>query len=118
METARSEMGITVIDDRFIRIFGGFNDDDLDSIEIFDVEKNEWSTSSIKLTSPMSGMKVITVDHKIFIIGFQQVEVLDVDKMKWSKVPVLNRYITVFILQLVSKIKNKTKKTNFIFQFL
>jgi hypothetical protein len=83
-------MGITVIDDRFIWIFGGLNGGALDSIEIFDVEKNEWFTSSIKMTSPRFGMKAITADHKIFIIGGQGtsgmmnvVEVLDIDEMKW-----------------------------------
>jgi hypothetical protein len=90
MKIARSNMGITVIDDRFIWIFGGYNEHEyLDSIEIFDVEKNEWLTSSTKLTSPRYGMKTIAVDHKIFVIGGYSahenadVEVLDVDEMKW-----------------------------------
>jgi hypothetical protein len=87
IKTARSKMGITVVDDRFIWIFGGMNGEILDSIEIFDTEKNEWSTSSIKLTSPMYDMKAITIDHKIFIISFERNEVLDIDSMKWSTMP-------------------------------
>jgi N-acetylneuraminic acid mutarotase len=92
MKTARSMMGIAVIDDRFIWIFGGWNGSDryLNSIEIIDVEKNEWLTSSIKLTSPRFATKAIAVDHKIFIIGGcgdledVAVEVLDIDEMKWT----------------------------------
>jgi kelch-like protein 2/3 len=55
MEIHRNEMGITVIDDRFIWIIGGWNGGDyghLDSITIFDVEKNEWLAAPIKLPRP------------------------------------------------------------------
>jgi hypothetical protein len=90
MKIARDGMGIAVIDDRFIWILGGFNGSKLDSIEIFDVEKNEWTASTVKLTLVGIGMNAIAVNHKIFVIGGRQgnsgisngVEVLDIDDMK------------------------------------
>jgi hypothetical protein len=86
MKTPRSRIGTAVIDDRFIWVFGGINGRGGlldDSIEVFDAEKNEWSTPPIKLTSPRCGMKAITVDHRIFITD----EIFDTDKMTWYKAP-------------------------------
>jgi hypothetical protein len=91
MKIARFNMGIATIDDRFIWILGGYGHggNKLDSIEVFDVERNEWSVPPIKMKYPDSITKAIASDHKIFIFGEQKLhgEVLDIDEMKWSSLP-------------------------------
>ena len=87
MSTARTEMGVALIDNRYAWILGGTNEGkELDSIEIFDVEKKEWSVSPIKMTSPRSGIQAVAVGHKIYVIGGvpNRTEVLDIDEMKWK----------------------------------
>lgn len=87
MSHPRYKMAIAQIDDRFIWVLGGFNrvENDLDSIEVFDVEKNEWSEAPVKLPHRMVGSKAVAVDHRIFVFDeYETVEVLDIDKMTWK----------------------------------
>lgn len=86
MSHPRYKMAIAQIDDRFIWVLGGYNrtENTLDSIEVFDVEKNEWSEAPVKMPRPMIGAKAVAVDHRIFVFDeYETVEVLDVDKMTW-----------------------------------
>lgn len=91
MKIARINMGIATIDDRFVWILGGYGrgDKKLDSIEVFDVERNEWSVPPIKMKYPDVITNAIASDHRIFIFGKQKLhgEVLDIDEMKWSSLP-------------------------------
>jgi N-acetylneuraminic acid mutarotase len=97
MKNKRAEFAISVIENRFIWVFGGYTDHysrTTDSIEVFDVATNTWSLAPTKLTFPRFGMTAITIDHRIFILGGSEseyngtktVEVLDIDEMKWSTV--------------------------------
>lgn len=90
MKTARAGMQFAVVDDRFIWIFDGFNDSahNIDSIEIFDAEKNEWFESAIRirLKSLMAGTRAFAVGHKIFILDDSHVRIIDTDSMEMQAI--------------------------------
>ena len=98
MHTGRCGAAVAVIDHR-IWVFGGEGDGGkcLDEIEVFDVEKEEWTTTRIKMTSPRSGAQAVVVDGKIWIIGgvdasgdaLNNVEIFDPDTGTWTPAPPL-----------------------------
>jgi len=68
MPTARSGMAVAVIGHQ-IWCFGGWDGRrELDVMEVFDVDKNEWTTSKFKMTSPMFSAEAMTINREIWII--------------------------------------------------
>jgi len=94
MPTARCGMAVAVIGHQ-IWCFGGFNGHKyFDVIEVFDVDKNEWTTSKFKMTSPRFGVKAVVIDGMIWIIGgssdgetLDLVEIFDPVTGSWSVAP-------------------------------
>ena len=98
MPTARSQMGITVLNGNQIWVIGGYDSNyeyDLRVIEVYDVEKFEWKSFSVELTSPRNGLRALTLDGNIWVIGGnvsgqkpeRNIEILDPQTGKWSKGP-------------------------------
>jgi hypothetical protein len=70
MNIEREIFASCVVDDRYIYIFGGFNDVHLDSIERFDVESGIWKLLSVKLSSSLQNATACTIENnEIVIIG-------------------------------------------------
>lgn len=90
MNVEREIFASCAIDDRFIYIFGGFNDIHLDSIERFDVESGRWQLLQVKLSNPLQNSTACCLGKgEIAIIGGYNgslqrgVEVLNYEKGFW-----------------------------------
>jgi len=69
MPTACQGMAVAVIGHQ-IWCFGGMDDRrDFDVIIVFDVDKNEWTTSKFKMTLPRHGSRAVVIGRMIWIIG-------------------------------------------------
>lgn len=93
MKCPRSDCGTAVIDERFIMVFGGFSYSPctmLDSVEMFDTQKNEWSMLPIK--TPIPGVQTaIKIHENIVVLSISGAPPenkilcsLNVANMKWS----------------------------------
>lgn len=90
MNVEREIFASCVIDDRFIYVFGGFNDIHLDSIERFDVESGKWHLLTIRLNNPLQNSTACYLGNKeIAIIGGyngslqRKIEILNFEKNIW-----------------------------------
>jgi len=96
--TARSGMTVAVIDHQ-IWCFGGWDGHRYpDTIEVFDVDMNEWTTSKFKMTSPRNGAKAVVIDGMIWLIGgeshgttFGLAEILNPETGAWTNAPSMHR---------------------------
>ena len=73
MNTKRSEFTLTYFQGKVWAI-GGFNhsndtDTWLDTIETFDITKNKWKTSNLRLLTERSGHSTVAYDKKLFVVG-------------------------------------------------
>lgn len=97
--TSTSEMNVEreifascIIDDRYIYVFGGFNDIHLDSIEKFDVDTGKWQLLNIKLNSPLQNSTACYLGKgEIAIIGGYNgslqrgIVIFNIYKMIWEQ---------------------------------
>jgi len=97
MPTARRGMAVAVIGHQ-IWCFGGSGGYRyLDVIEVFDVDKNEWTTSEFRMTSPRDGATAVVIDGMIWIIGgyshgepIDLVEIFDPETGMWTIAPCMH----------------------------
>lgn len=87
MNIEREIFASCVVDDRYIYLFGGFNDVHLDSIERFDVETGIWKLLSVKLNSSLQNATACSIgNNDIVIIGGyngslqRNIEIFNVEK--------------------------------------
>jgi hypothetical protein len=89
MPTPRREMAIAVIGHK-VWVMGGYNDRDLDVIEVFHSAKNEWSTSRFRLPIGCPWAKAVVVNGKIYITGgrnLSSVVIFDPKTGQWKQAP-------------------------------
>lgn len=99
MPTGRNSLAVTVIDNRYIWVLGGFGGlEYLNSIEIYDIDEDMWFRCHTQMTKTRSFPKAVTVGHKIYCVSgnvdygkHTQMDILDTDTMTWecgSELPV------------------------------
>jgi kelch-like protein 18 len=104
MPTARCCTAVATIG-RKIWVMGGFdNHRDIDLIEVYDVDRNEWTTSPHRLTTPRLSARAVVIDGKIWLTGgvpsgesrrpLNLVEVFDPETGKWVAGPQTASVIT------------------------
>jgi hypothetical protein len=93
MEMEREIFGHCVIKDRYIYVFGGFNEIHLDTIERFDVVTGKWKLLSLKLKIPLQNCTAVAIsDELIALIGgysgllHKTIFVLNVGLKMWNSV--------------------------------
>jgi N-acetylneuraminic acid mutarotase len=94
MKTVRGNMAVAVIGHE-IWVIGGWNGHAfIDEIDVYDVDKNEWITSSFKSPKPRLFAQAVVIDGKIWIIGGKEerqetnrVTILDPETGQWTDGP-------------------------------
>lgn len=70
MNIEREIFAHAVIKNKYIYVFGGFKETNLDSIEKFDYEKQTWELLSTQMPRPVQNGTAVTVnEHEIYLIG-------------------------------------------------
>ncbi len=97
MNVEREIFASCVIDDKYIYVFGGFNDIHLDTIERFDVDTGKWDMLELKLNIPLQNSTACVLKKgEIALIGGYNgtlqrvVEVLNYEKNVWVQGKISN----------------------------
>ncbi len=77
--------------DRYIYIFGGFNDNHLDTIEKYDSLHHKWRLLNIKMKRPLQNASAVTIsDDQIVLIGgyngnlHKCIDILNLSTQTWT----------------------------------
>jgi len=80
-----------VIKNKYIYVFGGFKETNLDTIEKFDSEKKTWELLPVQMPRPVQNGSAVTInDQEIYLIGgsngnFQSfIDIFNVDLKIWK----------------------------------
>jgi N-acetylneuraminic acid mutarotase len=88
----RYGMAVAVVGDREIWLFGGEDaryHNATKEILIYDIHKDVWTVSELKLPTARHGASAMVVDEKIFVMGGgkTQIDVLDLKLREWFELP-------------------------------
>lgn len=82
-----------VVKERFIYVFGGFNETHLDTIEKYDIQTNKWRLLSVKMKKCLQNASAVTInDEQIAIIGgyngtmHKSIDILNLITFTWTSV--------------------------------
>jgi hypothetical protein len=91
MNFERERFGYCAFKDRYIYVFGGFNENILDSIERYDVIHDKWILLNYKMKRPLQDVTATAIDdNKIVLIGgyngafHRCVDILDLEIKCWT----------------------------------
>ena len=91
MNIEREIFAYCTIKDRYIYIFGGFNDNHLDSIEKYDSLHHKWRVLNIKMKRPLQNASAVAIsDDQIVLIGgyngnlHKCIEILNLSNQTWT----------------------------------
>ena len=82
-----------VVKDRYIYVFGGFNDTHLDTIEKFDTLTNKWRMLNVKMKKSLQNSTAVTInDDQIALIGgynglmHKSIDILNLVTFNWISI--------------------------------
>ena len=103
MNTNKDIPSAIAINNQFIYTFGGCTpnpgapkpEKDIDTIERYDITKNEWQLLDLKLNSPNCWSACFSPEpNKVVIVGgfawHDKVELIDLETKKWESLPKMN----------------------------
>lgn len=93
MNIEREIFAHCVVKDRYIYIFGGFNDTHLDSIEKFDTLQNKWRLLNVKMKKAFQNSTAVCIsEDQIVLIGgynglmHKSIDILNLTNLQWTSV--------------------------------
>jgi hypothetical protein len=82
-----------VVKDRYIYVFGGFNDTHLDTIEKYDTQSNKWRLLNVKMKKSLQNSTAVTLnEEQIVLIGgyngsmHKSIDILNLVTFTWTSV--------------------------------
>lgn len=95
MNTEREIFAHCAVKDRYIYVFGGFNDNHLDSIERYDVVQDKWKTLQVRLKKTLQNSCAVCVkDDLIAVVGgyngvmHKSIDLFNTNDLTWMSVDI------------------------------